>query len=283
MSASVRALIESASARLSEAGVVFGHGTDSAWDEATRLVLGIAGLPDDVAVLDDELAQPVVTEIERLLKRRVEERVPLPYLLGQVRFAGLDFAIEPGVVVPRSPIGELIEQAFAPWLPRPPARIIDLCCGSGCIGIAAAKQFPHATLTLVDIDQHALALAERNSRAHGIESRTTLLASDGWSEVPAGAFELILTNPPYVDAADMAALPPEFRAEPAVGLAGGKDGLDVLRTLLAPLGERLAPGGLLVGEVGRSAPALLRAFPQLPVLWPDLEGGGEGVFLLLGD
>lgn len=262
---------------------MFGHGTDSAWDEATALVLTVSGLPDDSAVLEETLSDGVVGEIEALLERRLGERVPLPYLLGKVRFAGYEFAIEPGVVVPRSPIGELIEQAFQPWLPQAPARIIDLCCGSGCIGIAAALRFPASTLTLVDIDEQALSLAARNSEALGVAGRTTLIRSDGWSAVPAGRFDLILTNPPYVDAADMAALPAEFRAEPALGLAGGEDGLDVVRALLAPLETRLDAGGLLVGEVGRSAPALLRAYPELPFLWPDLEGGGEGVFLLLGD
>ena len=261
--------------------MVLGHGTDNAWDEAVRLVLAVTGLPDDTATLDEPLSAADWLRVRELLTRRIDERLPLPYLLGRITFAGLEFEIEPGVVIPRSPIGRLIEQEFAPWLTQPPQRIVDLCCGSGCIGIAAAARFPDSQLTLVDIDEQALDVARRNVRRHGLKGRTRLICSDLWAEVPAGRFDLVLCNPPYVDAADMRTLPPEFLHEPELGLAGGEDGLAVLRPLLAALPERLAEDGLLVGEVGRSAAALTRAFPELPFVWPDLESGGEGVFLLL--
>ena len=269
--------------RLDAAGVSYGHGTDSAWDEATALVLAVTGLPDDVASLDRELLTAQQQKTDELLERRVQERIPLPYLLGRVSFAGLDFAIEPGVVIPRSPIAELILQRFAPWLARPPERIIDLCCGSGCIGIAAALLFPDSHLTLVDIAEQAVSLSERNVVRHGLSDRTSVVRSDIWQDVPPGRFDLILTNPPYVDVTDMNALPPEYRHEPTLGLAGGEDGLRLVKDILAGLDDRWSEHGLLVCEVGNSAPALLRAYQELPFVWPDLEQGGEGVFLLMAD
>jgi len=277
----VRSVVARTAARLEAAGVVFGHGTESAWDEAACLVLAVTGLPDVAATLDAPVSGDQQARIDSLLVRRIDERVPLPYLLGRAEFAGVEFEITPGVVIPRSPIGELILNAFAPWLTEGPRRIIDLCCGSGCIGIASALEFPDATLTLVDIDPIAIALTRRNVRRHGIEARTRVIQSDMWDSVPPGSFDLILCNPPYVDAADMRSLPPEYRHEPALGLAGGEDGMALVARLLEPLAERLTPGGLLVGEAGASAPALLRRFPALPFVWPDLETGGEGVFVLM--
>jgi len=269
--------------RLDAAGVSYGHGTDSAWDEATALVLAVTGLPDHTASLDRELPTAQQQKADELLERRILERIPLPYLLGRVSFAGLEFAIEPGVVIPRSPIGELILQRFEPWLAEPPRRIIDLCCGSGCIGIAAALLFPDSHLTLVDIEEQAVSLSERNVARHGLSDRTSIIRSDIWHDVPPGRFDLILTNPPYVDTTDMNSLPPEYLHEPTLGLAGGEDGLNLVKDILAGLDDRLSEHGLLVCEVGNSAPALHRTYPQLPFVWPDLERGGEGVFLLMAD
>jgi len=277
----VRALVAEVAARLETAGVVFGHGTDNAWDEAAALVLAVTGLPDESASLEAPVAPAARARAEELLVRRIGERIPLAYLLGRAHFAGLEFELERGVVIPRSPIGELILGDFAPWLTGPPADIIDLCCGSGCIGIAAAIRFADASLTLVDVDPLALQVATANVARHGLTERTRIIRSDMWNDVPAGAFDLILCNPPYVDAADMSTLPDEYRHEPALGLAGGDDGMALVAKLLAPLEERLASSGLLVGEVGNSAPALLRRFPRLPFIWPELEAGGEGVFLLV--
>lgn len=275
--------IQECAEQLDAAGVSFGHGTDSAWDEAVALVLGVTGFPDHVASLDREMPAAQQQKMNELLERRIRERIPLAYLFGRVSFAGLEFAIEPGVVIPRSPIAELIQQRFEPWLVRPPRQIIDLCCGSGCIGIAAAVMFPDSHLTLVDIDKQAIALSERNVVRHGLSDRTTIVRSDIWQNVSPDRFDLILSNPPYVDTSDMNSLPPEHRHEPALGLAGGEDGLQLVNDILAGLDERLSDAGLLVCEVGNSAPALLRAYPQLPFIWPDLEQGGEGVFLLMAD
>ncbi|MEZ5557456.1 MAG: 50S ribosomal protein L3 N(5)-glutamine methyltransferase [Pseudomonadales bacterium] len=277
------ALIEQLSRRFAAAGLVFGHGYDSAWDEVVALVLHVTGLADDRASLACEIAGDDLTRIDALARRRIESREPLAYLIGECRFAGHRFLIEPGVVIPRSPIGQLIESALAPWLAQPPARILDLCCGSGCIGIAAALAFDDAQLTLVDIDPQALSLARRNLRLHGLEGRGRVVRSDLFAGLGATTFDLIVCNPPYVDAADMASLPAEYRHEPALGLAGGEDGLTLVARLLAALPEHLERTGLLVCEVGASAPALLRRFPRMPFVWPDLPEGGEGVFLLSGD
>lgn len=276
-------LIERLAAQFADAGLVFGHGYDNPWDEAVALVLQVAGLPDDRAVLEQTLETGVVARIEALARRRCAERIPLAYLTGHSTFAGYDFLMAPGVVIPRSPLGELIEQRFAPWLRRPPERILDLCCGSGCIGIAAALAFSNTRVDLVDVDPAALALTRRNVARHGLGQRARVHASDLFAALPEGRWDLILSNPPYVNAVDMASLPPEYRHEPVHGLAGGADGLELVARMLAELPRRLASGGLFVGEVGASAPDLLRRFPDLPFLWPELAGGGEGVFLLEGD
>jgi len=276
----VAAAIETSAAKLDQAGVIFGHGTDSAWDEATALVLAVTGLPDRKSSLTASVSATQQARISQLLSQRIEQRIPLPYLLGRAHFAGLEFEIEAGVVIPRSPIAELIDAGFQPWLTRTPDRIIDLCCGSGCIGIAAALEFPDSTLTLVDIDPKALTLAGRNVARFDLQERTELVCSDLFSALAPAQFDLILCNPPYVDAADMRSLPAEYLHEPALGLAGGEDGLDLVHALLKSLPQRLADTGLLVCEVGASAPALMRAYPEQPFIWPDLEQGGEGIFLL---
>lgn len=276
----VGALIDSLAQRFDGAGLVFGHGTDNAWDEAVALVLAVTELPDDRGVLSREVSAADLRRVESLAARRVEERIPLAYLLGQASFCGHRFLVEPGIVIPRSPIGELIAEGFEPWLARPPARILDLCCGCGCIGIAAALAFPDAEFDLVDVDPAAVALSRRNVALHRLEERARVHRSDLFDDLPPGQWDLILSNPPYVDRTDMASLPPEYRHEPALGLAGGDDGLDLVARMLAALPERLTAGGLFVCEVGASAPALVRRYPRTPFIWPELTEGGEGVFLL---
>jgi ribosomal protein L3 glutamine methyltransferase len=281
---SVRDLIGSVAAEFESAGLVFGHGTDSAWDEAVALVLGVTRLEDDARNLEVAVANVHQARIHRLVTRRIDERIPLAYLLGRCRFVGLEFLVEPGIVIPRSPIGGLLADGLAPWLTTAPRNIVDVCCGSGCLGILAALVFPDAAVTLVDIDARALAVAEQNVRRHGLQDRVRAIESDLLDGVPGDArFDLIVANPPYVDATDMATLPPEYRHEPAHGLAGGVDGIELVERLLAALPARLERGGLFVCEVGNSTPALLRAHPELPFVWPELPAGGEGVFLLPGD
>lgn len=280
----VAACIDAVAERFTRARLVYGHGTDNPWDEAVALVLGVTDLADDRASLALEVLPEAAARIEALAERRIAERIPLAYLLGRCRFMGLEFLIEPGIVVPRSPIGALLADGLEPWLREPPARIVDLCCGTGCIGILAAHVFPDAEVTLVDIDPRALSLAQQNVQRHGLGARVRVVDSDLFDGLAAGErFDLVLSNPPYVDAVDMAALPPEYRHEPALGLAGGIEGIDLVERMLAALPERLAADGLFVCEVGASAPALLRAHPELPFIWPELPAGGEGVFLLFAE
>ena len=280
MGRTLRDVIETLAGRLEAAGLVFAHGFDSAWDEAVALVLAVTGAPDHRSVLSQTVTEGDFERIETLAGRRIDERMPLAYLLGRCRFAGHEFLIEPGVVIPRSPIGALIRRGFAPWLHAPPRRILDLCCGSGCIGLAAALKFPSATVDLADVDAQAVDLACRNSRLHGLEARTRVFQSDLFDGLPEGSWDLIVSNPPYVDAPEMTRLPAEHRHEPARGLAGGTDGLDLVARMLEALPERLTAGGSFVCEVGASAPALLAGYPRLPFLWPDLPDGGEGIFIL---
>jgi ribosomal protein L3 glutamine methyltransferase len=285
--ATVSELIERCEGAMEDANLVFGHGTDNAWDEATTLVLSVANLADDRSSLGVRLSREVEEQVEALLMRRINERVPLPYLLGKAWFAGHEFLLAPGVVVPRSPIGELIGHRFQPWLIEPPRTVLDLCTGSGCIGIAIAHEFPEARVTLVELDPEAAALARRNVELHELTTRVAVLEGDLYEPLAQAdgptveeRFDLIVSNPPYVDAPDMSSLPEEFRHESVRGLAGGADGLDVVRRILEGAGRFLTPSGLLVCEVGMSAPALQRAYPDLPFIWPEFEAGGEGVFLL---
>jgi len=265
------------------AGVAFGHGTDNAWDEARWLVLGALHLPFDSPdwVLDARLGAPEREQLARLLRRRIAERMPTAYLLGEAWFAGLRFRVDPAVLIPRSPIAELIASGCEPWLDgREPLRILDLCCGSGCIGIAAALAWPRAQVDLADVSPAALVLAHANVALHGVGERVRVVESDLFAALAGEAYDLILSNPPYVDAADLAALPAEFLHEPRLGLAAGDDGLDIARRIIAEAPGHLGSAGLLVMEVGNSADALEAAFPDLPFLWPDFTHGGHGVALI---
>ncbi len=274
--------IEEVADQFAASDIVYGHGTTNPWDEAVALVLGVTGLPDDQAAADFEIDAESAAEVARLARRRIEDRVPIGYLVGSVNFYGQRFEVQPGIVIPRSPIAQLIEGRLRPWLTRDPRSVLDMCTGSGCLGILCALAFPDAAVTLVDADPAAIALARRNVAAHGLESRVEAVASDLFADLEPARFDLIVSNPPYVDEAEMAALPPEYRHEPAKGLAGGADGLDLVDRLLESLPERLAPGGVFVCEVGASSPALLARYPEIPFLWPDLPDGGEGVFILEG-
>ena len=278
-------LVRWGAARLDAAGVAFGHGTDNPVDEAMVLVLHAAGLrPGSPEPLFDAR----LTGRERrvavdLIVRRIRERIPAPYLTGRAWFAGLELACDARALVPRSPIAEWIERGFEPWLdPDAVERVLEIGTGGGAIAIACAMAFPGATIDAVDVSDAALALARENCIAHGVEDRVRLSRSDVYAGVR-GRYDLIVGNPPYVDAATMASLDPEYRHEPRIGLEAGTDGLDCVRRILAGAGERLRPGGVLVCEVGASRPALERAFPAAGFTWLELERGGEGVFLLTGE
>lgn len=263
------------------AGLFYGHGTDNSWDEAIQLVLWVTCVPWQrfEQVVGARLTRAEKQTILECRRRRIEERLPLPYVTGQAWFCGLPFTVNDTVLVPRSPIAELIQSGFSPWLTVEPESILDLCTGSGCIGIAAAYAFPDATVDLSDISADALAVADLNIARHNCADRVRAVHSDLFEQLP-GTYNLIVSNPPYVDADDMAALPPEFLAEPRLALESGSDGLDFTRRLLREAARHLNPGGILVVEVGNSAAALEQTFPTVPFTWVDLQNGGDGVFLL---
>ncbi len=268
---------------LEAAGVWFGHGTDNALDEAAWLVSHAAGLPPDFGEdeLERVLSPGTVQSARELIARRIETRQPAAYLIGEAWFAGLPFYVDERVLVPRSPIAELIADRFQPWLaPERIRRVLDLCTGSGCIAIATALALPEARVDAGDISAEALDVARRNVARHGVGDRVRLYRSDLFDAIPAGEYDLILSNPPYVDAEDMAALPEEYRREPALGLAAGETGLDLVVPLLQQAGRHLASDGVLIVEVGNSAGALQAAFPDVPFVWLEFMHGGEGVFLL---
>ena len=278
---SLEGLIGEVHKRFDAAGLSYGHGTDNPWDEAVSLVLHVTGCPDDTAVLAQMVSGAVVQRVRDVAAQRIQTRQPLPYLLGVCHYMGLEFEIEPGVIVPRSPIGYLLQEGLAPWLPDRIERIADLCCGSGCLGIVSAHCFPQAQVTMVELDEQACALAQRNIVRHDMNERVDVVLGDATAPAKADKpFDLIISNPPYVDAADMTSLPSEFQAEPRRALAAGDDGLAVMRGILQNLPGWLAEDGIFVGEVGASAPALIREFPEMPFIWLDLPLGGEGVFLL---
>lgn len=264
--------------------VYFGHGSDNSWDEAVFLVLGALHLPwdTDPAALDARLTMEERTQICEIVKRRVNERIPLAYLTKEAWFAGMPFYVDERVLVPRSPIAELIEQGFSPWLCGDEVNdILDLCTGSGCIGIACAKAFPEARVDLSDISEDALAVANINIKRHHLEQRAKTIHSDLFADLPSSnRYDLIVSNPPYVDADDFSSMPPEFQHEPELGLTSGRDGLDCIRAILTKAGDYLSEYGVLVAEVGNSQVALQEAYPDVPFLWLDFEQGGHGVFVL---
>lgn len=273
--------IERCGALFADSGLVFGQGTDNSWDEAVWLVLALTGLPDEQESLGAELSPLLCAKVIELAERRVQERVPLAYLLGECEFASVPLYCVPGVIVPRSPLAELLQFEVQPWLTQPPAQVLDMCCGGGCLGILAALVFPQSEVLLVDLDEAALALAQANVDRHQLGSRVRIVRSDLLTNVDTDLrWDLVLCNPPYVDQADMSSLPPEFKAEPSLALAGGADGLDIMAPFLDQILPRLSAAGVLLGEVGNSAPALLQRFPTTDFIWPDLESGGEGVFVV---
>jgi ribosomal protein L3 glutamine methyltransferase len=283
--ATLNDVIRWAVSRFNEAEIFLGHGTDNMWDEAIALVLPSLHLNYDLPDLawQARLTRSEVTALIAAVVRRINERIPTAYLTHSARFAGLNFYVDQRVLVPRSPIAELIEKRFAPWLVAEQATdILDLCTGSGCIAVAAAHYFPEAQVDAVDICQKALEVAVLNVEKHQLQERVHLYSGDLFSALPKEnqQYDLIISNPPYVDTEDMRALPTEYTHEPMLGLAGGSDGLVVVKKILAAAKNYLKPGGLLVIEVGNSEQALLSAYPEVPFIWVDFERADGGVFIL---
>ncbi|WP_022964228.1 50S ribosomal protein L3 N(5)-glutamine methyltransferase [Halopseudomonas pelagia] len=278
----IRDLVRWGVSRFHEQGLFFGHGADNAWDESRLLVLHALYLAWETP---EQYMACQITASERelavaLLLRRIEQRIPAAYLTGHARFAGLDFMVDERVLVPRSPIAELIGSRFAPWLEIEPKRILDLCTGSGCIGIACAYAFPEAEVLLADLSADALAVAEVNIETHQLQERVEARWSDGFEGMPGERFDLIVSNPPYVDAEDMADLPDEYLHEPEMGLAAGQDGLDLVRRMLAQAADHLTEQGVLVIEVGNSMVHVMAQWPEVDFQWVTFSQGGHGVFVL---
>ncbi|GKW10755.1 50S ribosomal protein L3 glutamine methyltransferase [Pectobacterium carotovorum subsp. carotovorum] len=278
----IQDMLRWAVSRFNAANVYYGHGTDNPWDEAIQLVLPSLYLPLDIPE-DMYTSRLITSERQRIVERvirRVNERIPVAYLTNKAWFCGLEFYVDERVLVPRSPIGELINNYFDEQLPKTPNLILDLCTGSGCIAIACAQAFPEAEVDAVDISSDALAVTEQNIQQHGLEYRVTPIRSDLFRDLPAIRYDLIVTNPPYVDEEDMSDLPQEFRFEPELGLAAGNDGLDLVRRILACAPDYLSDDGVLICEVGNSMVHLIDQYPEIPFTWLEFDNGGDGVFML---
>ena len=279
----VGAAIDRCARALRRARVHFGHGTDNARDEAAEIVFFAARI--DHAEGSRAYGRPLTARrrvrIDELLRRRIATRIPLAYLTSRAFFAGLTLYVDERVLVPRSPIAELIAHRFAPWAPRRRIRrILDIGTGSGAIALASAMAFPRAHVDAVDISAAALQVCRRNVRRLHLGDRVTVLRSDHFAAVEGRRYDIIVSNPPYVGRAEMRRLPREYRHEPKLGLASGADGLDSVRAIFSAARQHLEDDGILVMEVGNTERTLMRAFPRLPFVWPEIAMGGGGVFVL---
>lgn len=280
---SVRDWLRFAVNRFTEAGLSFGHGTTNAYDEAAYLILHALKLPPDhlAPFLDTELTAEKSEAVSRVLRLRIEQRVPAAYLTNEAWLGDFRFYVDQRVIVPRSYIAESLRDGLSPWVSEPGSigAALDLCTGSGCLAILLAQVFPDARVDATELSPGALEVAERNVADYGLQHRIRLVRGDLFAGLT-GTYNLIVSNPPYVNENSMAALPPEYRAEPRMALAGGRDGLDIVRRILSEAGAHLEKDGQLVVEIGHNREILERAFPRLPFTWMATSGGAGFVFLL---
>ena len=260
----------------------YGHGYDNAWDEAQQLVLAALYLPADVpeAMYQSRLTLVEKERVIHLIETRLGTRQPVAYLTNSAWFCGSEFYVDERTIVPRSPIGELIMQKFAGLIDHEPKRILDMCTGSGCIAIACAQQFLEAEVDAVDLSLDALDVAQINIERHGLAERVFPISSDLFNDIPKDKYDLIVTNPPYVDEEDLDDMPQEFHFEPEMSLGSGTDGLDITKRILAQAADYLTDNGVLVCEVGNSMVHLIEQFPTVPFNWIEFKNGGLGVFSL---
>ena len=281
--ARIRDYIRWGASRFAEQQVFLGHGTVTPLDEAAAIVLHTLHQPYDLAdsYLDSVLTMQERQAVVELIERRINERKPSAYLTNEAIFAGLSFYVDERVLVPRSPIAELIEERFAPWIDEDQVfNVLDLCTGSACIAIACAYAFPDAQVDAVELSEDALAVAEINIQKHDLADQVELYQSDLFNELPVKPYDIIVSNPPYVAISEWEALPAEFHAEPEMGFTGGDTGLDLVIRILADAERYLAEQGILIIEVGSSAETLQEMFPSVPFHWLEFERGGDGIFLL---
>jgi ribosomal protein L3 glutamine methyltransferase len=280
----VRDWLRWAVSRFNESGLSYGHGTENAWDEAVWLVLATLHLPHDTLEpwLDAHLTRSERLGLLNNLQQRVVHRMPTAYLVQEAWLGSFRFYVDQRVIIPRSYFAELLESGFAPWIEDPESvgSVLDLCTGSGCLAILMAHAFPGASVDAIDISADALVVACRNIADYHLDDRVHAVESDLFAAVKGKRYDLILSNPPYVTSEAMAALPAEYRHEPALALAAGADGLDVVRRILAAAREHLNPGGLLAIEVGHNQHLVEAAFPDLPMVWLDTEHAEGKVFLV---
>jgi ribosomal protein L3 glutamine methyltransferase len=280
---SVASVLERSARRLARARLHYGHGTSSALDDAAALLWHVMRLPlpAPVAVYRRRVCVSAQAALELLLRQRIRERIPVVYLTQRCWFAGLPMYVDQRVLIPRSPIAELIERRFTPWIERARVRrILDLGTGSGCIAIACARAFARARVDAADISDDALAVARTNIRRHRLSKRVRAVKSDHFGGLAGASYDIIVSNPPYVPRRQLRGLPAEYRHEPRLALAAGTDGLDSARIILRDAAAHLNPGGILIVEVGDSERALRRAYPRLPFTWLAFERGGGGVFVI---
>jgi len=279
----IKDFVRYAVSRFNQSGLFYGHGTTTALDEAVYLVLQSLELPPELPepYFDSRLLPSERAHLATLIERRCRDQVPVAYLTRRAWFAGLEFYVDERVLIPRSPIAELVEEQFQPWIdPGRVDRLLDLCTGSACIAIACAYAFPEATVDAADISEEALEVARINVDRHHLADRVRPVASDLFSGLADQRYDLIVSNPPYVGAEEMASLPAEYRHEPELALAAGAEGLDLVVRMLHEAPRHLEPEGILVVEVGNTQAALEARFPQVPFTWLDFEFGGHGIFVL---